>query len=169
MFLMQVTRLRRSLCVGSTLGLALASIVAAAAPSADMAAKGKRLFQESQCATCHSLTAKRESYQVGPALLGVTQRPGRTREWIVRWISDPEALLRSDPQAKKLLAEFNNVPMAPMLRALTLKPDGTPDTEAIRVKAEAIYDFLAANDAAAKGGSAAKPAANGPAPKKPVG
>ena len=50
----------------------------------------------------------------------------------------PEALLRSDPQAKKLLAEFNNVPMSPMLRALTLKPDGTPDTEAIRVKAEAI-------------------------------
>ena len=54
--------------------------------------------------------------------------------------------------------------MSPMLRALTLKPDGTPDTEAIRVKAEAIYDFLAANDAAAKAGGAAKPAA-----KKPVG
>ena len=86
---------------------------------------------------------------------------------IVDTVEGPRSLLdllRSDPQAKKLLAEFNNIPMAPMLRALTLKPDGTPDTEAIRVKAEAIYDFLAANDAAAKGGGAAKPAA-----KKPVG
>lgn len=164
MYLTQRTRLCRGLFVGCTLGLALVAMVGAVTPTADPVAKGKKLFQESQCATCHSLTAKRESHQVGPALLGVTQRPGRTRDWIVRWISDPEALLRSDPQAKKLLAEFNNVPMSPMLRALTLKPDGTPDTEAIRVKAEALYDFLAANDAAAKGGGAAKPAA-----KKPVG
>ena len=169
MFRMQVAKLCRGLFVGSTLGLTLVSILSAATPTPDPVAKGKKLFQESQCATCHSLTAKRESYQVGPALLGVTQRPGRTREWIVRWISDPEALLRSDPQAKKLLAEFNNVPMSPMLRALTLKPDGTPDTEAIRVKAEAIYDFLAANDAAAKAGGATKPPTSGPAPKKPVG
>lgn len=164
MFLRQGSRLCRRLFVGCILGVALVSVVGAATPTPDPVAKGKKLFQESQCGTCHSLTAKRESYQVGPALLGVTQRPGRTRDWIVRWISDPEALLRSDPQAKKLLAEFNNIPMAPMLRALTLKPDGTPDTEAVRVKAEAIYEFLAASDAAAKAGGAAAPA-----PKKPVG
>ncbi len=138
-----------------------AAALLAATPQPDPVAKGKKLFQESQCVNCHSLTAKRESYQVGPALLGVTGRPGRTKEWIIRWISDPEGLLRSDPQAKKLLAEFNNIPMTPMLRLMSLKPDGTPDLEVVKAKAEAIYAFLAANDAVAKGGSAP------PAAKKP--
>ena len=101
MFRMQVAKLCRVLFVGLTLGLTLVSILSAATPTPDPVAKGKKLFQESQCATCHSLTAKRESYQVGPALLGVTQRPGRTREWIVRWISEAPAPIMPMRESRK--------------------------------------------------------------------
>ena len=159
MFSSRLLRSTRSLATALTAGALSATVlVAAATPANDPVAKGKKLFQESQCVNCHSLTAKRESYQVGPALLGVTERPGRTKEWIIRWISDPEGLLRSDPQAKKLLTEFNNVPMTPMLRLMSLKPDGTPDLDLVKAKAEAIYAFLAANDAGAKSGGAKPPA-----------
>lgn len=149
----------RSFAAAALFAVTASSLIAAAAPAADAAARGKKLFQESQCGSCHSLTAKKEVYQVGPALLGVTERPGRTKEWLVRWIADPESMLRSDPLAKKLLAENANVPMTPMLKTLTLKPDGAPDTVAIQEKAAALYEFLRSNDAAAKKAPAAKPAA----------
>ncbi len=137
-----------------------AAIVGASAPApGDPIARGKQLFREAQCETCHSLTAIKSPQQAGPALLGVTSRPGRTKEWMVKWISEPDSMLQSDPLAKKLLAENANVPMTPMLKMMTLGPDGRPDLAAVRVKAEALYAMLKDNDAKANGGSAAAPAA----------
>jgi mono/diheme cytochrome c family protein len=64
------------------------------------------LFQV-QCAACHTIGG---GDGVGPDLEGVTTR--RDRDWLVRWIADPAAMLADgDPIATELLAEFNNVPM----------------------------------------------------------
>lgn len=64
------------------------------------------LFQ-TQCSACHTIGG---GDGVGPDLEGVTTV--RDRDWLVRWIADPAAMLADgDPIATELLAEFNNVPM----------------------------------------------------------
>ncbi len=122
---------------------------------ADPVSDGKNYFTQNTCNTCHSLTSKKEPSHTGPALFGVTKRPGRTKDWLVSWISDPEGMLKKDALAKKLLAESGNVPMTPMLMLLNKKPDGTPDMAAIKAKSEAIYAFLKDNDSKPEGGAEA--------------
>ena len=64
------------------------------------------LFQ-AQCAACHTIGG---GDGVGPDLEGVTTR--RDRDWLVRWITDPPAMIdEGDPIALQLLEDFNNVPM----------------------------------------------------------
>ena len=138
------------------------STIAVTSARADAIADGKKFFAENQCATCHSLTSKKAPTHTGPALYGVTKRPGRTQAWMVSWISDPDEMLKKDDLAKKLLKENNNVPMTAMLKLMTKKADGTPDTEAIKKKAEAIYMFLKDNDSKPEGGAEGAAAA----PKK---
>lgn len=70
-------------------------------------ATGKTIFNE-KCIACHKLDVK----LIGPALKGVTTR--RSDEWITKMIINPTEMLANDPDAKKLLAEYNNVPMAPL-------------------------------------------------------
>jgi hypothetical protein len=43
---------------------------------------------------------------VGPAIKGILDR--RSPEWIMNMILNPTEMLREDPIAKKLLAEYNN-------------------------------------------------------------
>jgi len=77
-----------------------------AAPPTQSAQEGQTLFQE-KCATCHTVGSGK---LVGPDLQGVTTR--RERDWLVRWIREPDRMLaEGDPIATQLLREFNNVPM----------------------------------------------------------
>ncbi len=71
---------------------------------------GKKVF-EAMCVACHTIGGKG---RIGPDLAGVTKR--REHAWLVKWLKDPPAMQKSDPIAKKLLAEWKNVPMPnPML------------------------------------------------------
>ena len=115
---------------------------------------GKQAFTQYTCNTCHSLTTKKEPTHIGPPLYGVTKKPGRTKAWLVSWMSDPEEMLKNDALAKKLLAESSNVPMTPMLKLMNKKPDGSADTAAIKAKSEALYAFLKDNDSKPEGGGA---------------
>lgn len=135
--------------------VAISLLLAASFAQADAVADGKKFFTESQCATCHSLTSTKAPTHTGPALYGVTKRPGRSKEWMVAWISDPEGMLKTDALAKQLLKENNNIPMTNMLKMFTKKPDGTPDTDGIKKKAEAIFEFLKDNDSKPDAGAAA--------------
>ncbi|MFM9969379.1 MAG: multicopper oxidase domain-containing protein [Burkholderiales bacterium] len=67
--------------------------------------QGKLAF-ESKCLACHSVG---QGKKLGPDVAGVTKR--RTDEWLTRWMKAPEKMLESDPVAKAMLKEYNNVPM----------------------------------------------------------
>jgi nitrite reductase (NO-forming) len=81
------------------------NLSASAAPTDPEALRGKQDF-ESKCFACHSMGQGRK---LGPDLAGVTKH--RSTQWLTRWLKDPEAMLKSDPDAKKLLQEYNNIPM----------------------------------------------------------
>jgi nitrite reductase (NO-forming) len=74
-------------------------------PTDPEAIRGKEAF-ESKCLACHSIGGGKK---LGPDLAGVTKR--RTESWLTRWLKSPETMLASDPDAKKLLQEHNNLPM----------------------------------------------------------
>lgn len=84
-------------------GVGPVEVVDTAMFDAAMAAEGAGIF-EAKCTACH----KMEERYVGPALKGVTNR--RTPEWIVNMILVPDKMVKEDPEAKKLLAEY----IAPM-------------------------------------------------------
>ena len=78
---------------------------ATAAPTDPEAVQGKLAF-ESKCLACHSIGGGRK---LGPDLAGVTKR--RTEGWLVRWLKNPDEMLKTDADAKALLKEHNNIPM----------------------------------------------------------
>ncbi len=78
---------------------------ASATPTDPEAVQGKQAF-ESKCLACHSLGGGKK---LGPDLAGVTKR--RSESWLMRWLTSPEKMLASDADAKKLLKEYNNLPM----------------------------------------------------------
>ena len=129
---------------------------AAFAQAQNLAEDGKRYFSESQCMTCHAVTSKKEPSHVGPALYGVTKKPGRTKEWMVSWISDPEGMLaKKDKLAVQIQKENGNAMMTGMLKAFNKKPDGSTDEAAVNKKAIAIYEYLKLNDSQPEGGAGA--------------
>ena len=65
------------------------------------AKKGEELFASKGCKACHNLdTAK----LVGPGLAGVSKR--RSDAWMARMILKPEEMVKTDDEAKKLLAAY---------------------------------------------------------------
>ena len=78
---------------------------ASATPTDPQAIAGKLAF-ESKCLACHSVG---EGRKLGPDLAGVTKR--RSQAWLGHWLKEPEKMLQSDPDAKALLKEYNNIPM----------------------------------------------------------
>ena len=80
--------------VGPVTSLALAPI------DGQLAEEGEKVF-EKKCTACHKLDKRR----VGPPLSGVTKR--RTPEWIMNMIMNPTEMLKKDPIAKVLLAEYS--------------------------------------------------------------
>jgi cytochrome c len=67
--------------------------------------RGAALFTERACQACHTIGAGR---LVGPDLAGVTTR--REAPWILAMITTPDSMVRADPIAKQLFAEY----MTPM-------------------------------------------------------
>jgi cytochrome c oxidase cbb3-type subunit 3 len=65
---------------------------------------GKNLFV-TKCSACHKIDKR----FVGPGLRGVTER--RSPEWIMNMILDPDKMVKENPAAKQLLAEYLS-PMA---------------------------------------------------------
>lgn len=67
--------------------------------------KGKQIYEE-MCTACHKVDQR----YIGPAPQGIMDR--RSPEWIMNMILNPEEMVKKDPDAKKLLMEFNGAPMA---------------------------------------------------------
>ncbi len=67
---------------------------------AALAAKGKDLFSAKGCNACHAF-GKRVT---GPDLTGVTAR--RTREWTTHWLLHPDEMLKTNPIAREMLAQY---------------------------------------------------------------
>jgi nitrite reductase (NO-forming) len=81
------------------------NIPASATPTDPEAVQGKLAF-ESKCLACHSIGGGKK---LGPDLAGVTKR--RSESWLMRWMKEPEKMLATDADAKKMLKEYNNIPM----------------------------------------------------------
>jgi cytochrome c5 len=65
----------------------------------EMITKGEGIYNM-KCAACHKLGTNRV---VGPGFKGVTDR--RKPEWIMNMITNTEAMLDEDPEARKLFEE----------------------------------------------------------------
>ena len=87
-----------------------------------LASQGATLFQTRGCIGCHTIGGGRLT---GPDLQGVTER--REAGWIMAMIVNPDSMLKVDPEARKLFAEY----MTPML-SMGLTRD----------EARAIYEHL---------------------------
>ncbi len=77
---------------------------ATATPTDPAAIRGKLAF-ESKCLACHSIG---QGDRLGPDLIGVTTR--RDDKWLAQWMKAPDAMLKTDPAAKAMLAQYK-VPM----------------------------------------------------------
>ena len=66
--------------------------------------KGATAFKQ-KCTACHKSNAK----LIGPAMKGVYER--RHPAWVMNLLLNPTEMLKKDPVAKALLAEYNNILM----------------------------------------------------------
>lgn len=71
-----------------------------------LAERGEQIYQAKGCLGCHALGGGRLT---GPDLKGITER--RAYDWFVPWVMNPDSMLKVDPIAKQLLAEY----LTPML------------------------------------------------------
>jgi mono/diheme cytochrome c family protein len=89
------------LCACGARAIAPAGIPPAPAVIASGAERGADLFASRGCAACHSIGA---GLRVGPDLAGILER--REPEWVVAMITRPDSMLREDPVARELAAEY---------------------------------------------------------------
>ncbi len=87
----------------STKGIGPIAEIDVASLDRGLAVKGGEVFT-AKCTPCHKMGEK----YIGPALKDVTKR--REPEWIMNMILNPDVMVKEDPAARKLLAEF----IAPM-------------------------------------------------------
>jgi len=85
--------------------------------------KGKEIFK-TNCTACHKFKKR----YIGPALKGVTER--RSPEWIMNMILNADEMLKKDPVAKALIAEYN----APMAQQQISEEDARAILEYFRTK-----------------------------------
>ena len=88
-----------------------------------MAAEGKEVFK-TKCSACHKISKR----FVGPGLAGVTER--RSPEWIMNMILNPEEMVKKNPIAIKLLAEY----LAPMANQNLTETEARQILEYFRTK-----------------------------------
>lgn len=65
----------------------------------DLAEEGKKIYDQ-MCSACH----KPDKRFIGPAPKNILDR--RTPEWVMNMILNPEVMVKEDPIAKELLAEY---------------------------------------------------------------
>ncbi|MET2985161.1 c-type cytochrome [Aureibaculum conchae] len=75
------------------------SVTLAAEVDKDLAAKGKEVYDQ-MCSACH----KTDKKFIGPAPKDILER--RTPEWVMNMILNPDEMVKKDPIAKALLAEY---------------------------------------------------------------
>jgi mono/diheme cytochrome c family protein len=61
---------------------------------------GAKAFEQRACATCHGFGETKQ----GPDLTGVASR--RTERWMRKQITDPEYMVKNDPIARELFAQY---------------------------------------------------------------
>jgi mono/diheme cytochrome c family protein len=66
----------------------------------EQAEQGEQLFKDKGCSACHAFGQK----VTGPDLAGVSRR--RTARWIENQILHPEKMVKEDPIARALFAQF---------------------------------------------------------------
>ena len=91
------------------------------APELRQITTGETLFR-TRCKSCHTVGAgdivELSERRIGPDLYNVTLQ--RDRDWLVRWMIEPDVMLEEgDPLATMLFEKYNNVPM-PNLRLTTV-------------------------------------------------
>ena len=69
-----------------------------------MVAEGAAAFKQ-KCTACH----KAEGKLIGPAMKGIYER--RHPAWVMNMLLNPTKMVKEDPIAKALLAEYNNILM----------------------------------------------------------
>ena len=87
-----------------------------------MAERGEQVFRAKGCVGCHTIGGGRLT---GPDLQGVTDR--RDYGWVIAMITKPDSMLKADPKARELFAEY----MTPML-----------DSGVTPGEARAVYEYL---------------------------
>jgi protein SCO1/2 len=100
------------------------------APELRRLSAGEYIFR-TRCASCHSVGNKAGASglgnPLGPDLTFIQAR--RSKEWLVRWICEPDQMLQErDPIATALLAQYNNLPM--------------PNLQLTEANAEAVLEYL---------------------------
>lgn len=83
------------------------------APKLRKVSDGESLFR-TRCSSCHAVGGANAALaKLGPNLFGVTDR--REREWLRRWIREPDVMLaEKDPIAMPMFEAFNKVAMPNM-------------------------------------------------------
>jgi protein SCO1/2 len=115
------------------------------APALRTVDNGERLFR-TRCSACHTVGTADGVRRQGPDLLGVTAR--RDRQWLVRWLMAPDAMLAAhDPLATQLSEAWGRIAM--------------PNLRLDEGQAEAVLDFLADESRRAAGSPQPADAANG--------
>lgn len=89
----------------------------------NMVAKGKEVFK-GNCTACHKIKKR----YIGPALGSITER--RSPEWIMNMILNADEMLKKDPVAKALIAEYN----APMAQQQISEEEARAILEYLRTK-----------------------------------
>jgi len=70
-----------------------------------VAKRGKMLWTNRGCGSCHGIGKK----MAGPDLAGVEMR--RSHEWLNKWLRETDTMLTSDSTAMALLAEWKGIKM----------------------------------------------------------
>ncbi len=71
--------------------------------NADTFKEGKKIFKRKQCSGCHAIDTADDA-EKGPGLKGIYAKRGR--EWLVKWLKDPEGMIQTDPDMKKLVGKY---------------------------------------------------------------
>jgi len=80
----------------------------AKAPELDNISDGENLFR-TRCMSCHTINGSNDK-SIGPDLLNVTKT--RDRKWLIRWLKEPDIMLKEkDPIAMSLFEQYNKIAM----------------------------------------------------------
>jgi len=95
------------LVVLGALGFVAVSAAPAAAQGATdaQATRGKMLYFNRGCRSCHGIGKK----MAGPDLAGLEAR--RSKDWIVRWLKETDVMIASDSTAMGMVSEWRGIRM----------------------------------------------------------